>query len=206
MHWFDRMSQQAADSPHRATRRSVLKGATLATLTLPFLPDAVSRASGAGAAGGTIEKPPGYKPLESINEFCNNCLGRAYNLHNQVLKGCGPAAGGAKRLEKPKVPGKKPASKKTTPSKAAKQLACQANVMKSLNKELEGCRLHFCEGDSEPPAPAPPGATEPSAPTCPSGTTLCSQTLCCYGGDACCICGQTGDFICCAGVIGCTCC
>jgi hypothetical protein len=216
MHWFDRVSQQVAEAdgaeaPTGATtRRSVLKGATLAaTLALPFVPETVSRARAANppgtVTGGTVELPLERLPLETTSEFCNNCLERSYGKHDQMLKGCGSSPSGSKRLLKPKAPPKAP-GKKTSPSKAAKQAACQAKVMKSLNKELEGCRMHFCEGDSEDPAPASPGAAEPGAPTCPGGTTLCSQTLCCYGGDACCVCASTGGFICCAAVVGCGCC
>jgi hypothetical protein len=198
MHWFDEISRQAAESPEGSTRRSVLKGATAAMLSLPFLPGAIEQASAAGTAG---QVPQRSTPLrrESTSEFCSNCLNRSYADRNQQLKACG--SGGAKRAARPK--GTTKAGKKTTPARAAKQAACQARVMKELNKELQGCRQHFCEGDSEPPAPSPVTGGESG---CPSGTTRCSAELCCYGGDACCVCGSTGGFICCAAVVGCGCC
>ena len=103
MHWFDRISQrvaesEAAEAPDRATtRRSVLKGATLAAMTLPFVPQAVSQTSAAGAAGpvagGTTDLPLERLPLGSVNEFCGNCLDRAYNLHNEVLNDVCASAG-----------------------------------------------------------------------------------------------------------------
>jgi hypothetical protein len=231
MHWFDRFSRQmaepradatvapaapattavAAPSNASSTRRTVLKGATLAAFTLPFAPQLAGRAAAAGVAGaatregGVVQMPGDYEQLESINEFCSNCMARSYGKHDYKWKACG-ASSNPKPFLKPKGGGGKKATKKATPSKAAKQLACQAKVIKSLDKELQGCRLHFCEGDSEPPEPPPPGVEAVANPTCPSGTTICSDVMCCYGGDACCVCASTGGFICCAGVIGCTCC
>lgn len=197
MHWFDEISRQAAESPGGSTRRSVLKGATAAMFSLPFLAGPIERLSAAGTAS---QAAMGRAPLrrETTSEFCSNCLNRSYADRNVQLKACG--SGGAKRA-KPKGPAKP--GKKITPANAAKQAACQARVMKDLNKELQGCRQHFCEGDSEPPTPSPVTGGESG---CPSGTTRCSAELCCYGGDACCVCGSTGGFICCAGVVGCTCC
>jgi hypothetical protein len=233
MHWFDRFSRQMAEprvgattaaapattavdaaSSASSTRRTVLKGATLAAFTLPFAPQLAGRAAAAGVAGtatragGAVEMPPGYETLESVSEFCSNCMTRSYGKHDSKWKACGASAN-PKPFLKPKGKGGgggKGATKKSTPSKAAKQLACQAKVIKSLDKELQQCRMHFCEGDSEPPTPPTPGVEANPNPTCPSGTTICSKEMCCYGGDACCVCATTGGFICCAGVIGCACC
>jgi hypothetical protein len=231
MHWFDRLSRQVAESSAGATdevasavataedgsdagstRRTVLKGATLAAFTLPFAPQLAGHAAAAGVAGtatrehGVVQMPPGYEQLESTSEFCNNCMTRSYGKHDYKWKACG-ASSNPKPFLKPKGGGGgKKATKKATPSKAAKQLACQAKVLKSLDKELQQCRMHFCEGDSEPPTPPTPGVEANPNPTCPSGTSICSREMCCYGGDACCVCASTGGFICCAGVIGCTCC
>jgi hypothetical protein len=226
MHWFDRFSRQMAEPSAGAndavaapagtvgaTRRRVLKGATLAAFTLPFAPQLAGRAAAAGVAGtaatatrehGIVQMPPGYEQLESTSEFCNNCMARSYGKHDYKWKACG-ASSNPKPFLKPKGGGGG-GKKKTTPSKAAKQLACQAKVIKSLDKELQQCRMHFCEGDSEPPTPPAPGVEANPNPTCPSGTTICSREMCCYGGDACCVCASTGGFICCAGVIGCSCC
>jgi hypothetical protein len=231
MHWFDRFSRQVAESSAGATnevasavataesasdagttRRTILKGATLAAFTLPFAPQLAGRAAAAGVAGtaatatrenGIVQMPPGYKQLESTSEFCNNCMARSYGKHDYKWKACG-ASSNPKPFLKPKGGGG--GKKKTTPGKAAKQLACQAKVIKSLDKELQQCRMHFCEGDSEPPTPPTPGVEANPNPTCPSGTSICSREMCCYGGDACCVCASTGGFICCAGVIGCSCC
>lgn len=198
-----------------STRRNVLKGATLAAFTLPFAPQLAGRAAAAGGAGtaaatatreaGVVQMPPGYEQLETLTEFCSNCLSRAYGKHDYLWKKCG-ASSNAKPFLKPKGgTGGKKAGKKATPSKSAKQLACQAKVIKSLDKELQGCKLHFCEADSEPPE-TPPAGVGVSAPTCPPGTGTCSQSLCCYGDDLCCLCASTGNFVCCVAVIGCTCC
>jgi hypothetical protein len=217
MHWFDRISREVAESSAGATRRNVLKGATLAAFTLPFAPQLAGRAAAAGVAGtatregGVVQMPPGYEQLYTVNEFCDKCLQDSYGRHDYQWKKCG-ASSNAKPFLKPKGGGGgkggggKKGGKKATPSKAARQLACQAKVIKSLDKELQGCRLHLCEGDSEPPEPPPAGTEAVANLVCPSGTTVCTQTMCCYAGDACCVCASTGGFICCAGVIGCTCC
>jgi hypothetical protein len=199
MHWFDRMSQQVAESPGRSTRRSVLKGATLGTLALPFLPAGIARATASPAQDAFSERIPDYVPLGSNNEFCSKCLARIYKDANAELNACG-AYRPSRVLARPKGPTGKGA-KKITPSRAAKFAACQARVMKLLSMNSQGCRLHFCESDSEPPATNPVTGQE----TCPPGTSPCSETLCCYGDDACCACGDRGP-TCCAGVIGCTCC
>lgn len=237
MHWFDRFSRQVAESSagatsemasavataedasaSGATRRNVLKGATLAAFTLPFAPQLAGRAAAAGVAGtaagtatrehGVVQMPAGYEQLENLTEYCNNCMARAYGKHDYLWKQCG-ASSNAKPFLKPKggggKGGGKKAGKKATPSKAAKQLACQAKVIKSLDKDLQACKLHFCEADSEPPE-APPAGVELTAPTCPPGTGVCSQSLCCYGDDLCCLCASTGNFVCCVAVIGCSCC
>ena len=226
MHWFDRVSRQVAESSARATnevasavptgsdgstRRTVLKGATLAAFTLPFAPQLAGRAAAAGTAtreGGVVQMPPGYEQLETLNEYCDACLQRAYGKHDYLWKKCG-ASSTPKPFLKPKggggKGGGKKAGKKATPSKAAKQLACQAKVLKSLDQGLQECKLHFCEADSEPPEPPPPGAGL-TTPTCPPGTGVCSQSLCCYGDDVCCLCASTGNYVCCVAVIGCTCC
>jgi hypothetical protein len=219
MHWFDRLSRRIAepppdglevqDPPTGSTRRNVLKGATIAALAFPLAPEALGRQAVAAAAGTATRSddvarmPPELQPRETISEFCDKCMQRSYGKHDYLWSKCGPSAN-TKPFLKPK--GGKGKSTKTTPGKAAKQLACQAKVLKSLDKELQACRIHFCEGDSEPAIPPPSGATGGESSTCPGGTSKCTETLCCYGGDACCLCASTGDFICCAGVIGCTCC
>jgi hypothetical protein len=191
MHWFDRVSTQVAAAPSRTTRRTVLKGATLATLALPFVPDALAQASGSHTRTRAL---PDVEQLDS--NFCANCLARVTYDHREEAKAC---SRGAKRLARPKGS----AGKKLKPAAAARRVGCQAKARKGLVKDLLGCRLHFCKGDEEEPVPNPETGHE----ACPSGTERCGATICCVGGDSCCPCAGTPEgLICCAGVIGCTCC
>jgi hypothetical protein len=182
MHWFDRISREVAD-PAVVSRRTVLKGG-LAALALPFVPTALSRASG----GRT-----GFQPLDAT--FCANCLARVDYDHREELSSC--LSGGRRRVARPKGAGKK-----LTPAGAARKVGCQAKARRGLARDLLGCRKHFCS-DSEEPAENP----ETGHSSCPGETSKCGATLCCYSGDSCCPCSGTPEgLICCAGVIGCTCC
>jgi hypothetical protein len=206
MHWFDRFSKQVATSADaRNSRRTVLKGAAVATAVLPFAPEATTYAANrvrrylavdlclACLAGATKENQTG--------NLLRVCLATTPKKRSLLAPKGGKGGGGKKGGKKPP---KAPEAMKPAP--AAKNTSCEAFAREQFLRDLEVCRTQACRTPAPPPevvpSPTIPGAGETS---CPSGTSKCTDTLCCYGGDACCSCGEAGS-ICCAGVIGCTCC
>ncbi|MBS1877876.1 MAG: hypothetical protein JST31_00030 [Actinobacteria bacterium] len=200
MHWFDRFSKHVATAADaRSSRRTVVKGAALATAVLPFAPGATTY-----AANRVRQKLAADTCLLCFSEatksnqrgtFLNYCLGHQSGRSLLAPKG--------KKGKKP--PKQSPAMK---PAAAARDTSCQAQARQQFIYELELCRTKICSNPAPPPevqpSPTIPGAGETA---CAAGTTKCTDTLCCYGGDACCVCANVeGGAICCAGVIGCTCC
>ena len=209
MHWFDRFSSHVATTADsRVSRRTLIKGAALATAVLPFAPEATTFAAN--------------RTRQAIaSDLCLGCFA-AITRENQkgnFLKVCEQYApkqsltllrpkgnkGGKKGGKKPS----KPAPEAVPPAKAAKDTSCQAQAREVFLYELNLCRKSsHCSNPAAPPevqpSPTVPGG---GVTVCASGTSKCTDTLCCYGGDACCSCaGVEGGSICCAGVIGCTCC
>jgi hypothetical protein len=191
MHWFDRVSRgmAAVETPVRgSTRRDLLKGAALASVAVPLI--GTPSASAAPAVAPRTVGPGGV-----IGE-CENCLARVNNRGNELIENCSKP--GAHRLARPKGGGKK---KKIKASEAARRSACQANARNKLAEALRSCGYFYCEAPETEPVPTPGGG-----PTCAPGTKLCSNQLCCYGGDNCCPSKYSPEgFVCCADVIGCGC-
>ena len=206
MHWFDRMSEQLSAAPEaRTTRRVVLKGAALATVAVPLLPEGLAQA---GTYAGTYAT--NRFVARRAESDCLGCFSRATKKRQETLDGCPPPP--AKLPDRPSRPlnilGKpkttKPKKKKVMkPPEAAKTVSCQTKRFFESYAELERCRTETCRPESPPPSP-PPG--NGGSGQCPAGTNKCGDTICCFGGDACCPCSAAGGLICCAGVIGCTCC
>lgn len=201
MHWFDRFSEHVATAADaRSSRRTVVKGAVLATAVLPFAPGATTY-----AANRVRQRVAANTCLLCFSEvtksnqkgiFLDYCL---IHLAKRSLL--------APKGKKGKKPPKR-APEATKPAPVAKDTSCQARARQQFLYELELCRTKVCSSPAPPPevqpSPTIPGAGETA---CAPGTTKCTDTLCCYGGDACCGCaGAEGGRICCAGVIGCTCC
>jgi len=204
MHWFDRMSQQFAAVPPRTTRRGVLRGTAVAVAVAPFAPGALAYANRRLRA-------------QNSTEDCLNCLSRSAQRTQAAVAKCKGETPNATRLAlRPKgggggaKGGKGGKGKKgMKPTEASKRAACMARVAKTFLEESDNCLKIECAGLGETaPPPAHPGVEGgEAAGTCPSGTTLCSGTLCCYGGDNCCPCASVdGGMICCAAVIQCNCC
>ncbi len=187
MHWFDRMSRQLASAPEAtATRRSVFKGVGVAAVGAPFAAQAAAYASNR------------MKANAAAND-CLACLNGALSDYKGRLQGCNQNFGGAAKKKKKR-------KKKTTPARSAEMVACIALAREKLLKKAETCRT---SSRCRPPVPEPQQSPVSGELVCPSGTSACGpapDTSCCYGGDACCPCKATGGYICCAGVIGCTCC
>jgi hypothetical protein len=187
MHWFDRISRQLAAAPEtQATRRGVFKGLGVAAVGSPFASQAAAYANNRMKA-------------KAAADDCLGCLTGALSDYKGRLQGCAQNYGGAAK--------KKPKKKKTTtPAKSAAELACAATAREKLLKKAELCRT---SSRCRPTAPEPLPHPVTGELVCPSGTSACGpapNTSCCYGGDACCTCAAAGGYICCAGVIGCTCC
>lgn len=208
MHWFDRFSKQVATSADaRNSRRTVIKGAALATAVLPFAPEATTYAANRVRQNLASNLCLGcFAAVTKQNQsgsFLKVCLETSPKKRSLLApKGGKGGKGGGKKPPKPAPEAMKPAP-------AAKHLSCEASARQVFLFELDLCRKSsFCA----PPTPPPEVTPDPVVPgqgqlSCPSGTTLCAGSLCCYGGDACCGCpGVDGGSICCAGVIGCTCC
>jgi hypothetical protein len=200
MHWFDRMSRQLAAVPTRTTRRGALRGAAVAAVVAPFAPGALAYAN---------------RRLKAQNstEDCLNCLSRSAGRTRAAVALCKAETPKADRaLLRPKGGGggggKGSKGKKgMKPTEASRRAACMARAAQRFLGESDNCVKIECAGLGEtapPPAHPTPGG---GGSTCPSGTTLCSGSLCCYGGDNCCPCASVdGGMICCAAVIQCSCC
>jgi hypothetical protein len=202
MHWFDRMSEQFAAVPTETTRRSVLRGTAVAAVVAPFAPGALAHAN-RWLRGSVAE------------EACSRCLGEAADELLKMTERCIgkkqkgaqllPKAGGAKGGRG----GKGSQSKKgAKAAESARRISCMSTAAVIYASERLGCQRRDCRGSHSPTAPpnVHPGE-EGGGSGCPSGTTRCSGTLCCYGNDACCACATVeGGVVCCAAVIGCTCC
>jgi hypothetical protein len=195
MHWFDRVSQQlaAADRPGGgSTRRSLLKGAALASVAVPLV--------GVGSAGA---KPPratasGNVSPDGVIGECENCLARVNNAGREKIEAC--STRGTKTLARPK--GGRGGKKKMKPSEAARRTACQAKARNKLAENLKSCGYFWCEAPETPAVPTAEGKTE-----CPAGTGRCTDQMCCAGDDLCCPCAIAPEgMICCVSVIGCSCC
>jgi hypothetical protein len=207
MHWFDRLSQQLAiGAETRATRRGVVKGGALAAVTIPLAAPAASEA---------FTYARNRVRARASQNACLDCFAYATKLNNIQMHDCAtvphgpdgsllpPGQHATERLARAKPKKKKnKKKKKLRPWEAAGDTACQANARLNFWYNLEQCRTKTCVPAAPPPSPAPNG----NGSACSGGTTKCGDTICCYGGDACCPCTAAGGLICCAAVIGCTCC
>jgi hypothetical protein len=200
MHWFDRMAQQvAAIDEAPATRRGLLKGAAVAAVAAPLASD------GLAYAGIRME-------AYAAQSDCLRCLKTADQIFKDRMTDCAlrAAYGEGRYAKKPKPKPKKP-PKKVTPANGAKETECTAFARKKLINDSRHCRKGTaCRPPPQPgPVPNPGGGGGGGGgggSTCAPGTTKCGAELCCYGGDSCCPCRAAGGLICCAAVIGCTCC
>ncbi len=197
MHWFDRMSQQVTALPEaRATRRGALKGAALAAAAVPLTSEALAY------AGIRME-------AYAAQSDCLRCLHAADQIYKDRMSDCAlrAAYGEGHYAKKPKPRPKKP-PKKMTPAQGAKETECSAYARKKLIKDVGACRKGSCRpaAPSTPPSTGGGGGGGGGVSTCAPGTTKCGADLCCFGGDSCCPCPSAGGLICCAAVIGCTCC
>ena len=200
MHWFDRMSKQFAAVPTETTRRSVLRGTAVAAVVAPFAPGALAHAN--RWLRGTVAE-----------EACSRCLGEA---KDELLKNTERCFGkkqksGARLLPKGGGGGKggkgSRSNKGTKAAETAKRTSCLASNAAVFAFESLNCQRRDCRGSHSPTAPPNVHPGEEGGSGCPSGTIKCAATLCCYGNDACCGCATIeGGVICCAAVIGCTCC
>jgi hypothetical protein len=189
-HWFDRLSMTAAEG-QGVSRRSAFKGAAAGV----FAASALSSPRVARAAA--------HLEVRAAQESCRGCVYRVVDSENKQVHKCVATGGKSSRFVKKK---KKP---KAPPIPSAETINCIMGAQLRMVILLDGCRTKDCPNQGLPPldgsTPSPGG---PTTSGCPPGTTSCSGTqLCCYGGDACCPCaGADGGVICCAAVIGCTCC
>jgi hypothetical protein len=185
MHWFDRLSRQLAAAPEvQTTRRGMLKGVGAAAVAAPFASPAVAYAKNS------------IKGRRAFS-VCLNCVTaahREYVADNRNIKKFFARYG-----KKPKL----------TAVQSAALASYLAGNRSAYIQDVNACRTGPACAPSLPPLP-PSGGT--GTTTCPPGTGACpgggdAIATCCYGGDACCVCGNvSGGYICCAGVIGCTCC
>jgi hypothetical protein len=189
MHWFDRMSKQFAAVPTETTRRSVLRGTAVAAVVAPFAPGALAHAN--RWLRGTVAE-----------EACTRCLGEAAD---ELLKATERCMG---KKQKGGRGGKGAQSKKgAKAAESARRISCMSTAAVIYASERLACGRRDCRGSHSPTAPPNVHPGEEGGSSCPSGTIKCSGTLCCYGNDSCCACATVeGGVICCASVIGCTCC
>jgi hypothetical protein len=203
MHWFDRMSKQFAAARPTTTRRSMLRGTAVAVAVAPFAPGALTYAKN--------------KVIQLDNtESCVNCLiitARRNQDRIDRCKGETPNAGSRLQLKPKRGGGGKgtkggKGKKGMKPTEGAKRAACMSQSAATFLEESRTCLRIDCGGlgeNSPKPIVIPPGQS-PTA--CPPGTSMCAGTLCCYGDDKCCSCPTLPELgaICCAAVIGCSCC
>lgn len=191
-HWFDRMAVAAADDGAGMSRRTAFKGAAVAAF-------AASPLAGATAARAAVEIEGRASSLA-----CEACVKGTINAHNKVMRRCDKTGSMWGTVPKGKKKGK------ATPVSAAKRMACAMKEREEFAHDINFCRTQPCAGEPlqplevDPKSPFPP---KPGGSNCPSGTTLCTNEICCYGGDLCCPCATSpSGFICCVAAIGCTCC
>ncbi len=197
MHWFDRLSRQIAGAPEaQTTRRGVLRGVGAAAVAAPLASHtAVAVASPLASYTATYTKNT-IKARQASNG-CSNCIVAAYRDYKSSNKYI-------KRLFARNGKGKH--GKLTLVQAAALQSYLTSN-RDAFIQDANACLT----GPLCTPA-APPTVPVTGSTTCPPGTGPCpgggdTPVTCCYGGDACCVCANvSGGYICCAGVIGCTCC
>jgi hypothetical protein len=184
MHWFDRVAKRAAEAEGRglSTRRGLLKGVVGATAMAPLV-------AGLPASAAT----PRPRDVSGRTE-CEECLAKAFDSSFKKMDDCFKYSKPAK------------GAKKASPAGVARRVACQAKARKRQGEQLAGCAVARCEGEgTRPEVPTGGGAT--AHQQCPEGTARCTDQMCCAIGDNCCPCGSGPEgMICCAGVIGCTCC
>ncbi len=197
MHWFDRLSRQVAVAPEaRTTRRGMLKGVGAVAVAAPFASTATTYAKNV------------VKAHQAFN-LCTACLQDALSTYQDFVKGCYQTYAPQSTVKSHAgfAAAKKKTVRKTTPAQSAEMTKCLSFSWQYLIKQANDCR----KSAACVTGPAPPGTTVTGSTYCPPGTSDCPGAgviaICCYAGDACCPCGNVnGGYICCAGVIGCTCC
>jgi hypothetical protein len=188
MNWFDRLARSAADGSAISTRRGLLKGAAAVTAVASFGP--------ALALGAERRAPASARP------GCEACIAEALAANHEKIEACTRKGGSSQRLAT--ASGKKGLKKYPIPAEVARRMACRSKARKDLGGALGGCANTSCESPGVEKE-LPPEVTAHA--TCPEGTFPCTKNMCCAGGDACCLCPSAPEgYICCAGVIGCTCC
>lgn len=184
MHWFDRLSRGLAAAPEaQTTRRGVLKGAGVAVVATPFTSYA------AAYAKNTIK-------AQTASDACSKCLTDAYKDYKNTEKFWKKLFAKAAKKQG-----------KLTKAQSATLITYLINNRQTFIEDGNLCKRVPCAPASSPTT----GPTDTGSTTCPPGTSPCPgagySVICCYGGDACCVCASVdGGYICCAGVIGCQCC
>jgi hypothetical protein len=192
-HWFDRMALRAAEG-EAFSRRSAFKGVAVGA----FAASALNSPQVARAAR--------HVEAKASESACRGCVFAVADSNNRQVLNCYKTGGKASRFAKPKPKPAPPPKKPAVPS--ADTIACILQVHAHTAVLLALCRTKECQNDPLPPIEGNPSSPAPGESTgCPVGTNNCPGTpLCCYGSDLCCGCAAAGGTICCAGVIGCTCC
>jgi hypothetical protein len=214
MHWFDRVAKGVAAAPEKpTTRRSVLnvalKGTAVAAVAGPLSLDTVvyanNRMQGLMASSACLDC---LKAARS--EYMARSFDCAYKSGESPIHEAGrftsllkPKKGGSPGKSGGSGKPKKRRKQRVLPWEGPAESACDAFFRGQFIKQVNACRKGACAPQAPPPVVAP---ESPSGTVCASGTTKCGATICCYGNDACCGCAATGGLICCAAVIGCTCC
>jgi hypothetical protein len=193
-HWFDRLSRVAAGDAG-VSRRGLLVSTGLAAFGSTVL------------ASDSFALQAGKLEARAAQTACEDCLNSEIKDHKKNLKNCDKTGNIFGIIPNGPSKGKKPA--KAPPVPAAKKLACVVKAEAQHAFWMNDCARFKCRAPGmkqQPPATNPDGTPVQGGPACAPGTSLCSQVegLCCYGDDACCVCGKT--HICCAAVVGCTCC
>jgi hypothetical protein len=187
MHWFDRLARATAEAPAVSTRRGLFKGAAAVTAAAAVAPALASAAE---------RRAPG-----SAGPRCEACIAGALAANHEKIEAC-VRGGASRRLAM--ASGKKGLKKWPIPAEVARRMACRSKARKDLGGALAGCANNLCESPGVEKEQPPELSTHA---TCPEGTAPCTKNMCCAAGDACCLCPSAPEgYICCAGVIGCTCC
>lgn len=194
-HWFDHLSRAAAGDID-VNRRKLFVSTGLAAFGSTVL------------ASDAFALKVGKIEARATQTACEDCLNSQIKDHKRELKNCDKSGNIYGVIPKGPSKGKKPARAPAVP--AAKKLACVVQAEASHAYEMDQCARFKCRAPSRQinrtPPTNPDGTPVQGSPACAPGTSICSQVqgLCCYGDDACCAC--KGQFICCASVVGCTCC
>lgn len=188
-HWFDRLAVSAAEG-QGVSRRSVFKGAAAAA----FAASALSSPRVARAAA--------HLEARAAQSDCRDCIFSTAADEVKAVHKCVSTGGKTSSFLKTK----KSHPPKAPPIPSAQVINCILLRQAQAGQLFSLCRAGDCKNEGLPPLdvsdPHPGG---PTTSGCAPGTRGCPGTdLCCYGNDACCPCN--GDVICCAAVIGCTCC